>query len=388
MIDTIRVNLADTIIKDSAKIQVQPGFIDLDSGLQPESDLFVTESKKTIRGKKAFINDEFFNLTILPKQTVYSEQTKHKKVDYLKKIYGRAADGSIEVDQKQLLFKVNNDFDYNSRIFLQTSLPKINSYLEGNNTYNLETLNNNQILSSLSFINKRLQDFGIVTNLDDSNLSRLDLFNNINTSLAFSEYKGVFSQLSLSRKRLQEFAGETFLFGNKSSQMIIYDKTNELFLKHNVTVPEKWTRFENRHLNKKKIFNTFKGKELKLILNQELFRDEMTKLGYKIFNKKKIEIDLVSQSELYEKLLMKKNTGRYWLRNFFYNEGLNSVLARIPKTILLNVLQELMTRDKFYRIKREINNFSFNLSVFSDAKMTNLYDEIRNKYFSNLEKAA
>ena len=388
MIDTIRVNLADTKIKDSANIQIQPGFIDLDSGLQPESELFVTESKKIIKGKKAFINNEFFNLTILPKTSVFSEQTKNKKVDYYQKIYGRAKDGSIESDKKQLNYTVNQDFEYNSRIFLQTSLPKINSYLTSNNTYNLDSLNDKEILNSLQFVNNKLQDFGIMTNLDDSNLSRLDLFNNIKTNMVFSEYNRVFSQLDLSRKRLQEFAGETFLFGNRCSQMIIYDKSNELAEKHNITLKDHWTRFENRHLNKRKIFNTFKGKDLKLLLNRSLLIEEMETLGKKIFDKKKINVELINENELYEQLLIRKETGRYWLRDFFYAEGMTSVLSRVPKSILLKVLQDLMTKDKFYRIKKEINNFNFNLSVFSDSKLCNLFDEIKNKYFENLKKAA
>ena len=394
MIDTIRFNLAETRINDNAAIILQPGDIDFNSNLQPENDLFITDSGKRIRGKKAFINNEFFNLTILPKLEVDSEQKKEKKVEYLQKIYGRSRDGSIELEKKELHYIKDNSYNYNSKIFLQTSLPKINNYLTGSNNYNLKSLSNDEILSSLKFVFSELYKLGVKTDLEYAIINRMDLFNNVLTDLEFKEYKMILGSLELSRKKLTEFSGETFLYGNKSHQFTIYDKTNEMLLKHKIDLLLNVMRFENRFMNKKKIFNTFKhfvpnamgnGMNIKLLLERDLLKDEMYKIGSKIFDRKKLEIELISQDELYEKLEMLKGNNRYWLKNFFYNEGLTSVLNRIPKTILLNVLRDLLTKDKFYKIKREISLWNFNMSIFSDSKMINLFDELKEKYFNNLK---
>lgn len=385
MIDTLKLNLADTTICDNANIMLQPGEIDLNSGLQSEFDLFVTKSKKIVRGKKAFINTDFFNLTIIPKLQVYSESVKNKKVEYYQRIYGRAADGSIEADRKELNYVLDNTFDYNSNIFLQTSLPKINSFLSGSNTYNLLSLNPNEIKDCIKFISNSLSDYGILTDLDAANISRIDLFNNIQTSFSFSDYSEIFRRLNLSKKNLSEFAGETFLFKNKSSQFTIYDKTKELFLKHKITVPANYMRFENRFLNKRKVFNSLGNNDLKSILNTNDFKNIMINAGNELFKtERKININITDNDYIYQKLSYLKNNNRYWLNKFFYEEGLSSVLEKMSKFDLLFILKQYLTKNKFIYIRKKINDFDFSNSIFSNSKLVNLYDEIKEKYFESL----
>lgn len=380
MIDTIRLNLADTIITDNSDILIQPGEIDFKTGLQSENDLFITNTGTRVRGRRAFINNDFFNLTIYPKQEVFSEQIKNKQVEYIDR-------QSWSPEHKYLKYTLNKTFDYNSKIFLQTSLPKINSYLKGTDTYNLNSLNEDDIKLTIRFLSNTLKDYGILTDFDESNLSRIDLFNNVNTVLPFQDYGDIFKHLNLSKKNLAEFAGETFLFKNKSSQFIIYDKSKELLIKHKINLPGNYTRFENRFLNKRKILNSFGGNHIRNLLQTDLLKNEMIKAGNNIFNFKKIELEIVDENYLYGHLNSLKENNRYWLNKFFYSEGLYNILTRIPKSQLLYVLKDLLSRDKYNRVKKQINNFNFNMSVFSNSKLSNLYDEIKNKYFSNLAAA-
>lgn len=384
MIDTLRLTLSDTIIKDNANILIQPGEIDLGTGLQSEFDLFVTQSGDVIRGKKAFINNDFFNLTILPKQSVFTEKLKKKKVEYLQKVYGRAPDGSIELDKKELIYELQSGLKYNSRCFLQTSLPKLNNYLDQSNTYNLKPLNEDQIKRAVYFLSTSLEHYGILTDLDEANLSRLDLFNNINTSLPFLEYREIFSRLNLSKKNLSEYAGETFLFKNKSSQFTIYDKTKELLIKHKITVPANVMRFENRLLNKRKVLNSLGCRHIKQILNISELKKNMIDAGNLLFKFTPLDIEIIDLNFLFEKLNELKSENRYWLNKFYYNEGLYSVLSRVPRSQLLYVLKDLLTRDKYSKAKKQIDNFDFSLSIFSNSKLKSLYNELKGKYFETL----
>ena len=66
MIDTLRLSLNETLIKDNAELNIIQGDIEMSSGLNMEHDLFVTESGEIIRGKKAYLNNDLYNLTIFP----------------------------------------------------------------------------------------------------------------------------------------------------------------------------------------------------------------------------------------------------------------------------------------------------------------------------------
>ena len=381
MVDTLKISLNETQILDSADLTVIPGQIEMNSGLQSESDLFVTTQGDIIRGTKAYLNTELYNLTILPKHTVSSDYEINKTVKY---IYNNGfLEGMINN------FRVRNriNFRSNSRIYLQTSLPKVSNYLKGENEYNLNPINENEVKKVIRFIYEDLKLRGITTDFDGSEISRLDIFNNIKTDFDYKNYSPIFQQLEFSRKRNLNFGGETFLYYNKSGELCIYDKTGEMKIK-GLEIPPRIMRFENRNLNKRSYFNKYKTSSLQSILNYPEFKKELINLGNDIFDKKKFEINKIDLDNVRLLLLQLKDNNRFWLRDFFYYEGLHSVLEKIDKSDLLEILKDLLTKDKFYKIKRELNSFGFSKSILSDTKRLDLFNELKEKYFENLIKAA
>ncbi len=377
MIDTLRISLNETHITDSADLTVIPGSVEFSTGLQSESELFVTDSGKIITGKKAYLNTDLYNLTILPKHTVSSDFELNRAIKYINNRTGFT---------DHLIIKENVNFRSNSRIYLQTSLPKVNNYIKGSGDYNLNPVAATEIPGLIKFIYKDLTARGITTDFDGSEISRLDIFNNIQTDLSYNEYSPIFNQLEFSRKRNINFGGETFLYYNKSGELCVYDKTKEMELK-NVKAPDNIMRFEYRNLNKRSYFNRYKTSSLQSILNYPEMKKELINLGNMIFDKKKFELNKLDPNSIRLILLQKKALSRFWLRDFFYNEGINFVLENIDKNILLDILKDLLTKDKFYKIKREINGRRFSNSILNNTRRLDLFNEIKEKYFTNLEAA-
>ena len=377
MIDTLRISLNETHITDSADLTVIPGSVEFSTGLQSESELFVTDSGKIITGKKAYLNTDLYNLTILPKHTVSSDFELNRAIKYINNRTGFT---------DHLIIKENVNFRSNSRMYLQTSLPKVNNYIKGSGDYNLNPVAAAEIPGLIKFIYKDLTARGITTDFDGSEISRLDIFNNIQTDLSYNEYSPIFNQLEFSRKRNINFGGETFLYYNKSGELCVYDKTKEMELK-NVKAPDNIMRFEYRNLNKRSYFNRYKTSSLQSILNYPEMKKELINLGNMIFDKKKFELNKLDPNSIRLILLQKKALSRFWLRDFFYNEGINFVLENIDKNILLDILKDLLTKDKFYKIKREINGRRFSNSILNNTRRLDLFNEIKEKYFTNLEAA-
>ena len=379
MIDTLKLSLNETLIRDSAKIKVVPGTIDFDTGMVQESDLFITESGQIIKGKKAFLNTDLYNLTILPKYSVQDEIKFNNHLLWKSSTTLRYIPLNFNSEPVNL--------KNNSRIYLQTSLPKIKNYLKKENNYNLNTVHSFDIPMLLKFIYNDLDNNGINADFDGSEISRLDTFNNIQTENNFNQYATVFNELNFSRKRNLNFGGETFLYYNKSTELCIYNKSKALE-KMNIKIPENQMRFENRFLNKKAYFNRFKTSHIKSLLHYDEFKKEMVVLGNEIFDRKKIEQNIINEDSLRQILLNLKSTNRFWIRDFFYNEGINFVLSKVDKDVLLKILRDLLLKDKFYKIRRELNSRKFSNTIFQNNITINLFDEMKNKYFENLRKVA
>src|SRR3972149_8588626 len=81
MIDTVRLNLVDCEIKRSCPLHVQPAIIDYSTGTSfEESDLFRDNTGRIIRGVKAYLNDDKFNLTINPSFEFIQNDDNHNKI--------------------------------------------------------------------------------------------------------------------------------------------------------------------------------------------------------------------------------------------------------------------------------------------------------------------
>lgn len=370
MVDTLKISLDETKISNSANLFVKQGDIEYSTGLISESDLFVTNEGEVIRGSRAYLNNEFYNITILPKLTVKSDYDLNKRIGYTTK---------FNISNLFINEKVN--FRSNSRIYLQTSLPKINAAINSDNSYNLKPVDPESIPAIIKFINNDLNNNGINTNFDTSEISRVDLFNNIETTYNYKEYSQVFSNLDFSRKRNLNFGGETFLYYNKSSELCIYDKTKELSLK-NIAAPDNTIRFEDRFLNKKSYFNKFKTKSLQSILNYSEYKKELIEIGNSIFKNDYVipKIDRESLIKLFEVNQFNKK----WFNAFIKNLGILYLLNYFDKNEFLEIIKDYVSKATFYRFRSEINKINFSDKILSNSKLNNLYSELKEKYFLKL----
>ena len=220
MIDTLRINLSDAEIKKSTPLTIIPPNLDYSTGKRGgESDLFIDNHGKVIRGVKAFLNDEKFNLTINPSiESELNDETGRSRIKNKK--FKRISD--IQPDL----------YDYNYReeeqvtgIFLQTSLPRI---LRKNNLKNLSLDETNK---ALDILQTTLKNYGIDTDLEKSKLSRLDTFTNLKTDHNFFAYSNLFSLMECSRMKSIGWGDESFLWKNGQQELMIYDKPKEMKLK-------------------------------------------------------------------------------------------------------------------------------------------------------------
>ena len=278
MIDTLRLNLVDCDIKRSCPLSIQGGVLDYSTGLlHNENDLFIDNTGKIIRGSKAYLNDEKFNLTINPSTT--TEITEYGKSKLKVKRFKRIS----ETIQPDLYDYNETDFDETNGIFLQTSLPRLL------NENNLKTLTLSDQQTALKFLESKLRTYGIRTNILNANLSRVDTFTNISTDFNFYSYSGLFSLMECSRMKAVGYGNESFLWKNGNQELMIYDKVREMMEKST-----KWflnerknvMRFENRLLKKRKILSTIKFKTVdELYKNYDELKDfhkkEITKKIFK-----------------------------------------------------------------------------------------------------------
>jgi len=164
MLDTLKVYTPDFEVKDRARVSVQPGLVDYGTGQQREVSLFKDELGRDVYGQKAFVNTERYNLTIQP------------------------MGAGVE-------------------LFLQTSLPK--TIHEDNYT----PLTNSETEQAIDEIASDLKSRGVVVNLDNCGLSRVDLFKNVIGDNDFLSYSPLFELLQSKRQHKRDY-GTTFTWSN------------------------------------------------------------------------------------------------------------------------------------------------------------------------------
>ena len=208
MIDTIQLSLNDYEIRNNPQLNVIRSTIDLSTGELKGDFHLLTINGDPVYGKKAFLNDPLFSLTLRP-------------------------------------------LGDSVRCFLKFSFPKV--YL-GNNFH---PINIPKCCGVLLNLNKRLKESGIRTNIFHSDLSRIDIFKNVETDENFSSYTNLFSLLRAKRMKARDFP-TMFLWQNGRQQIVAYDKIQEFKRRHIPTtdLPKNVIRFERRLLNKTKIKKT------------------------------------------------------------------------------------------------------------------------------------
>ena len=376
MFDTLRLNLQEVepINLDKAKLKI----FSYPKENQTEGakyDLFVTTEGEIIQGAKAVLNTPEFNLTIFPQ--VQKETNVDKTLDIIaynnsyKKYLTRS---EVHIHEK-----------YNANIFLSTSLPKLYSILKNKKDYNLKSLSESELMESTAFLDRTLRANGINTILDNATLSRIDLFSNVETNYSFEAYDFLFKNIYLSRKLNMQYDTNFYLFKNRQNQVAIYDKPRELKEVHKIYLDKNLTRFENRFLNKKKIFSTFKNTKVSDILTQRKeYLKEQQKMGNEIFKKDFVEAITLDLNHFENLIDRYKKTERSWYSSLIKDIGKSALLQHMDsKTASIILSDKANNRMAAARIKKDFRTIN-QKQILKTKKRSELYNELKDKFYNTL----
>ncbi len=335
--------------------------------------LFLTDQGEIKTGINAYLNNKFYNVSILPKysiegykkfkERVYRAGRKPELIYCPKDVFG--LQHSTFKNFIESGFKDNKNVNF----IFQTSLSKVYSLMNGLPEKNLIYLNQKQIYKTFLFLGEQLKRDGILCDFDESNLIRLDLFINLKTKYGFWAYRNYLKSLRFTRKDTTQ-KENSFLYSNKQNQLSIYDKRKELEL-WDIHIKNEIMRIENRFLTKNKIRQTFSFKIDEALYDRKEHLKQM-KLIYEHMFKKKIsgvEIDLN-----YENII---NENSFDLRSlqtkiFFY-----TLMKNFDQKTIESFLRDKFSKSQFYKLKSKFNEF---YKAYSIERNFNLVTELKLKY--------
>lgn len=339
MLDTLKVYTPDFEVKDRAQVSVQPGLVEYATGQQREVSLFKDELGRDVYGQKAFVNTERYNLTIQP------------------------MGAGVE-------------------LFLQTSLPKV--VHEDNYT----PLTNSETGQAINEIASDLKSRGVVVNLDNCGLSRVDLFKNVIGDNDFLSYSPLFELLQSKRQHKRDY-GTTFTWSNTQREICVYDKLTEM-QSRGVKVggyPQNTIRFEYRLKNSRVCERELGFSTVKKLVNnlddlQKKYRDALSK---SIFSLKVDDVNILASQELqYSMQFYASEYGDTWLSRFLRDSGAYHLASlagdEVVKVVLACVIGD---RVKLWRAIKYFEDAKrdFELSAKVDGVKTlaDLYGELQTK---------
>lgn len=299
MLDTVKIHTSDFEIGERSRLKLRPGIIDCHTGeIENTYFLYRDRSGQNISGAGAYLNNSLFNL------------------------------------------------DINSRGLFLKFTPAKNMF--GCNYY---SINNNQLKLVTQEIQKTLQDCDIHLNLDDADLSRIDLAKNIHTDKPIPAYSDLFSFLQGQRMKTYEFPSG-FRYGNMSRQIIFYDKLLELQAVQRVDldkldIPKQDTlRGELRFLSTKVIRRDLPHTKLGQLYDKSHYEDMRD--SYKHYLKK-----LVFRSDSDQKIKFHFTREVEFLQELRKLSKRNAVVEYIAVTGLDQVLQMFGSLDSFRSVLLE-----------------------------------
>jgi len=345
MLDTVKFYTNDFVIRDGADIELMPSVIDYKTGETDNKKLFQRSSGQWVKGSKAFLNADNFNVTIKP-----------------------------------------NNLTNEVILWVQLSVPK---FLTGDNFYPV----GDEAKRLPVELETELRSRGIGLNVNDMRVSRLDAFQNVYASETFGDYIPVFRLLRAKRQNRRDY-GSTFLWENTQREICVYDKLTEVKNRgYEVEgYPQNTIRFEYRLLKSKSVKDALHVKTVnKLFGNldsvRDVFRDA---LRYHLFDLETSEVKRLVSSEL--RTVTKhyfENGGRYWLSKMLKDYGAYSI-ARLSSVDIFGEIVENLAGNRMtgYRAKkyvRDCRNKIAGLEILDCGKtIDELYQELKTKV---LEKA-
>jgi len=339
MLDTLKVHTREFDVKDRARVSVQPGLVNYENGEQREVSLFTDDFGRDVYGQKAFINTERYNLTIQP------------------------MGAGVE-------------------LFLQTSLPKVIK------DDNYSPLTNSETEQAINEIASDLKSRGVVVNLDNCGLSRVDLFKNVIGDNDFLSYSPLFELLQSKRQHKRDY-GTTFTWSNTQREICVYDKLTEMQSRGMQVggYPQNTIRFEYRLKNSRVCERELGFSTVKKLVNnlddlQKKYQDALSK---SIFSLDVGDVNILASQELQAWMQSYSSTyGDTWFSRFLRDYGAYE-LARLASPDVVKIVMACVISDRF-KLWRAIRFFEdakrdFEMSARVDEQKTlaDLYGELKEK---------
>lgn len=340
MLDTVKVFTDDFRVRDGANLTLQPSNIDYETNLKIDKRLFRNSANEWVEGAKAYINCDRYNLTIKP-----------------------------------------NAIGDGVKAFIQFSLPKA---LTGDN-YN--PIPDNQIKEAKKAIADDIEDKGILLNLEDCRVSRLDAFRNVYSEEAFLDYTPLFKLLRAKRQLRRDY-GSTFLWSNTQREICVYDKNEEVRLRGGSVrgLPSNTVRFEYRLLNTRVTKRDTGIDRLRDIDNLDAVRDAYSEaLKKHLFSLDVNEINILASTQL-ESILQayRDNGSRYWVTEFQRDFGAYMVLNMTNLDTLQAILERVAgNRQTAWRVIKDFEKSRNTIALYDKTvnkkTLGDLYNELRGK---------
>lgn len=339
MLDTLKIHTKEFTVKDRARVSVQPGILDYETGEQREYPLFKDDLGRDVYGSKAYVNTEIYNLTIQP------------------------MGAGVE-------------------LFLQTSLPK--TIKDDNYT----PLTNSETVQAIGLIGKDLKSRGVGLNLDACELSRVDLFKNVIGDNNFLSYSPLFALLQSKRQNKRDY-GTTFTWSNTQREICAYDKLTEM-QSRGVKVggyPQNTIRFEYRLKNSRVCERELGFSTVKKLVNnldnlQKKYRDALSK---SIFSLRVDDVNILASQDLqYSMQFYASEYGDTWLSRFLRDSGAYHLASlagdEVVKVVLACVIGD---RVKLWRAIKYFEDakrdFELSKKVDGSKTLADLYGELQTK---------
>ncbi len=340
MLDTLKVYTDDFRVQDGASLTVQPAPINYQDNAQRDSRLFQNSAREWVTGAKAYINNEHYNLTIKPNMI---------------------GDGV--------------------KAFIQFSLPKA---LTGDNYHPIKA---SEITQAKRLIGQDIAEKGILLDLEECKVSRIDAFRNAYSEEPFLDYTPLFRMLRAQRQLKRDY-GSTFLWSNTQREICVYDKNEEVRLRGGAMrgAPPNAIRFEYRLLNTRVTKKETGIDRLRDINNFDAVREAYDKaLKKHLFSLTVSEVNVLAATQLEVTLQSYRDKGsRYWITEFLKDYGaytvLNQTNVETLKAILERVTGDRKTAWKSIKDIEESRNTIALMSEGANQKtLADLYQELEGK---------
>ena len=266
--------------------------------------------------------------------------------------------------------------------FLSFSAPKI---FHGDNFH---SLSGEQIVAVFGRVQLLLEEEGVYADVEQARLSRLDIFDNVETDLPPELYFRLLEHLRFKRMRSLSYA-TTQLWSNRQWALVVYDKIAEMESRgcHVAGLPPRVLRFELRLLKKKKIKQVLGFDTVPELLSgfdrvRDCFRGV---LAGDLFSGEFPAHPVLPADGLADQLrYYQQNEGRYWLSKFLTHDGLHGLEGAGSFPALQQAVSEVQGRQGRHRLAQMLREKNLLRAVMaqsavSETSLQALYRELEEK---------